>query len=138
MEVHISWLAVVLATLSTMVVGSVWYARPIFGNAWMKLAKINPKKPSSNMTSAIITTLVVSFISAFVLAHFIFLAHTFFKNSLLQDALSTSFWAWLGFTATRLVTHDTFEGRPKMLTILNVLHEFITIMVMGLIIGLIK
>jgi len=138
MEVHISWLAVVLATLSTMVVGSVWYARPIFGNAWMKLAKINPKKPSSNMTSAIITTLVVSFISAFVLAHFIFLAHTFFKNSLLQDALSTSFWAWLGFTATRFVTHDTFEGRPKMLTILNVLHEFITIMVMGLIIGLIK
>jgi len=138
MEVHISWLAVVLATLSTMVVDSVWYARPIFGNAWMKLAKINPKKPSSNMTSAIITTLVVSFISAFVLAHFIFLAHTFFKNSLLQDALSTSFWAWLGFTATRFVTHDTFEGRPKMLTILNVLHEFITIMVMGLIIGLIK
>jgi hypothetical protein len=55
----------------------------------------------------------------------------------LQDALSTAFWVWLGFTATRFITHDAFEMRPKKLTLLNISHEFVTFMVMGLIIGLI-
>ena len=62
-------------------------------------------------------------------------AHDFFKNSFLQDALTTAFWLWLGITAARFITHDAFEGRPPKLTILNVSHEFVTFMVMALIIG---
>jgi hypothetical protein len=49
----------------------------------------------------------------------------------------TAFWLWLGFTAARFITHDAFEGRPMALTFLNVSLEFVTIMVMGLLIGLI-
>jgi ABC-type Fe3+ transport system permease subunit len=137
MEVQVSWLAVVLAALSTMVVGSVWYMPKAFGNTWMKLAKVDPKKADNSATKAIIVTLIVSFISAYVLAHVIYLANSFFGNSLLQDALTTAFWAWLGFTAARFITHDAFEGRPIKLTALNVAHEFVTFMVMGLVIGLI-
>lgn len=138
MSVEINWLAAVLATVSTMVVGSIWYTPSVFGTMWMKLAKVKPTGRASDATSAILVTLVVSFISAYVLAHVTFLAHEFFKNSMLQDALSTAFWVWLGFTAARFITHDAFEMRPKKLTLLNISHEFVTFMVMGLIIGLIK
>jgi hypothetical protein len=48
----------------------------------------------------------------------------------------TAFWAWLGFTASRIITHDAFEGRRKKLTLLTISHELVTFMVMGLIIGL--
>jgi uncharacterized protein YacL len=137
MNVEINVWAVVLATLSTMVVGSIWYAPKVFGNVWMKLAKVKPSGKSSDATGAIIITLFVSFITAYVLAHMTFLSHEFFKHSFLQDALSTAFWVWLGFTATRFITHDAFEMRPKKLTLLNISHEFVTFMVMGLIIGLI-
>ena len=137
MEVNVNWLAVLLATASTMVVGSVWYARPVFGNAWIKLAKLDIKKmEKEGAAKAILVTLVVSFLSAFVLAHVSFLAHDYFKNSFLQDVLSTAFWTWLGFTAARFVTHDAFEGRPAALTLMNVAHEFVTFMVMALVIGL--
>jgi ABC-type Fe3+ transport system permease subunit len=138
MEVQVSWLAVVLATLSTMVVGSVWYMPKAFGNTWMKLAKVDPKKADNSATKAIIVTLIVSFISAYVLAHVVYLANSFFGNSFLQDALTTAFWAWLGFTAARFITHDAFEGRPIKLTAINIAHEFVTFMVMGLVIGLIR
>ena len=37
MDLQINWLAVMLATLSSMVVGSVWYAPPVFGRMWMRL-----------------------------------------------------------------------------------------------------
>lgn len=136
MGVEVNWLAVVLAALSTMVVGSIWYTPKVFGETWMRLVKLDRKKARSNAMRPIVITLVVSFVSAYVLAHVAYLSNAFFGNSFLQDSLSTAFWLWLGMTAARMITHDAFEGRPGQLTALNVAHEFVTFMVMGLVIGL--
>jgi hypothetical protein len=136
MEVPVNYLAVVLAMLSSLVVGSIWYARPVFGNTWMKLAKIDPDKDGGSVFKPIAITMVVSLITAYVLAHVSYLSHSFFNNSFLQDALTTAFWMWLGFIAARFMTHDAFEGRPMKLTAINLANEFVTLMVMGLVIGL--
>lgn len=136
MEVQVNYLAVVLAMLSSMVVGSAWYAQKVFGNTWAKLAKIDMSKNRGSVFKPIATTVVVSLITAYVLAHVAYLSNHFFENSFLQDTLMTAFWMWLGFTAARFITHDAFEGRPVKLTVLNIGNEFVTIMVMGLIIGL--
>jgi ABC-type Fe3+ transport system permease subunit len=136
MEVQINILAVVLAMASSMVVGSIWYARSVFGNTWAKLAKVDLKKNGGSVWKPISITLVVSLITAYVLAHVSYLSNQFFGNSFLQDSLTTAFWMWLGFIAARFVTHDAFEGRPTRLTALNISNEFVTLMVMGLIIGL--
>ena len=135
MDVQVNWLAVVLATVSTMVVGSVWYTPKVFGKKWEKLAKIDPKH-RAKPAQAIGITVVVSFISAYVLAHVAYLANNFFGNSFLVDAVTTAFWVWLGFTAARFITHDAFENRPWQLTLMNVAHELVTFIVMGLVIGL--
>ena len=138
MNVDINWWGVVLATLSSMVVGSIWYARGVFGNTWARLAGVNmDRRPTANeMTWLMGLTLVASFITAYVLAHFVFLAHAFFKDSWMTDALTTAFWAWLGFTACRIFTHDIFEGRRKKLTLLNWGNELVTLLVMGFFLGL--
>ncbi len=81
-------------------------------------------------------TVLVSFITALVLAGAISIAHEFYDGSFLVDALVTGTLLWAGFTAARLVTHDAFEGRPTGLTTLNLAHELVTILVMSLIIGL--
>lgn len=133
MDIQINWLAVVLATASSMVVGAIWYARAVFGNLWIKLAKVDMKKASA--TPALLVTLAVSFLTAFVLAHLSFMSYKVFGGSFLQDAINTAFWAWLGLTAARFITHDAFEGRPPALTILNCAHELVTLMVMAVIIG---
>lgn len=134
MDIQVNWLAVVLATVSSMVVGMIWYARSVFGNIWIKLAKVDMKKNASG-TAPILVTLVVSFLTAFVLAHMSFLSYKYFGGSFLQDAVTTAFWAWLAFTAARFITHDAFEGRPPALTVLNCAHELVTLMVMAVIIG---
>jgi hypothetical protein len=137
MDVQINWLAVVLATISTMVVGTIWYARAVFGNLWIKLAKVDEKKMANNWTPMVLT-FIASLVTAYVLAHVSYLANMYFHNSFLQDTLMTAFWLWLGFVAARLLTHDAFEGRLMKLTILNIAHEFVTIIVMALIIGLMQ
>lgn len=136
MNVEVNYLAVLLAALSTMIVGSVWYAKPVFGNAWIKLAKIDEKAMKKAGVYPIVITVVVSLITAYVLAHVAYLSNQFFQDSFLQDSLMTAFWVWLGFTATRIITHDAFEVRRKKLTLLTIGHELLTFMTMGLIIGL--
>lgn len=137
MSVEVNYWAVVLAMLSSMAVGSFWYARSVFGDTWIKLAKIDMDKNKGSVAKPIITTMVVSLITAYVLAHVAYLSNQFFGHSFLQDALTTAFWVWLGFTAARFITHDAFEGRPAKLTAITLGNELVTIMLMGLIIGLV-
>ena len=138
MSVSINLWAVLLAAVSSMIVGSLWYMPGVFGKAWMKLSGAtmdNKGKSATTMTWMYGSVFVASLVTAFVLAHVTFLAHKFFKDSFMQDALGTAFWLWLGFTAARLYVHDTFEGRRKKLTLLNAAHELVTVLVMGLVIG---
>jgi hypothetical protein len=137
MEVVVSVWGVLAALVASMVVGSIWYARPVFGDLWIKLAKVDMSKDKGSATKPILITLVVSLITAYVLAHVTYLSNQFFENSYLSAALQTAFWMWLGFTAARIITHDSFEGRPVKLTALTIGNELVTLMAMGLAIGLI-
>ena len=140
MSVDINYLAVFLAAASSMVVGSIWYAKGMFGATWGRLAKVkmDNKIEAKQMAWLLGSTFVASWVTAFVLAHTSFIANRFFGNSFLSDTLQTGFWMWLGFTALRLYVHDAFEGRPKQLTVLNAAHELVTIEIMALVIGLMK
>lgn len=133
---EINVLAVILATLSTMLVGTIWYTPRVFGNYWMRTAKVNPSGEAKDAVKPILITLVVSFISAWVLAGSAAIAQEFYGGNFLVNSLVTAVILWAGFTASRFVTHDAFEGRPAGLTVLNSAHELVTFVVMALVIGL--
>ncbi|MFJ6280388.1 Protein of unknown function [Arthrobacter subterraneus] len=133
---EINVLAVIIATLSTMLVGTVWYTPRVFGNYWMRTAKVNPSGEAKDALKPILITLVVSFISAWVLAGSAAIAQEFYGGNFLVNTLVTAVILWAGFTASRFVTHDAFEGRPAGLTVLNSAHELVTFVVMALVIGL--
>jgi Protein of unknown function (DUF1761) len=133
---EINWWAVLAATASSMAVGSIWYARKVFGIRWMRLAKIDENAPGEGAAPAIIVTLFVSFVTAAVLAGSAALAQNFYHGNFLVNCLVTGVFLWAGFTASRMITHDVFEGRPANLTILNLAHELVTVLVMAVVIGL--
>jgi len=138
MEVEINLIAVVLAMVSSMVVGAVWYAKGVMGAKWGKLVKVDLESEKTRKAAprAMAVTVIVSLLTAYVLALFTFISHKFYGNSFFEDALMTAFWLWLGFTAARMITHDAFEQRPKELTVMNIVHELVTLLVMGAVIGL--
>ncbi|MBD5784575.1 DUF1761 domain-containing protein [Cellulosimicrobium terreum] len=134
---EINYWAVLAATVSSMVVGSVWYTPKVFGTYWMRVAKVDPSGEGRDAVGPIVVTVVVSFVTAWVLAGATFLAWSFYGGGYLGNALLTAVVLWAGFTAARFVTHDAFEGRPAGLTVLNAAHELVTVLVMGLLVGLI-
>ena len=131
----INYIAVVLATLSSMVVGTIWYTPKVFGNYWMKTSGVTPSGNSKDAIRPIVITLIVSFITAWVLAGAIWISFDFYGGSFLVNALLTAAILWAGFTAARFITHDQFDGRPPGPTLLNSAHELVTMLVMALILG---
>lgn len=127
--------AVLLATLSSMIVGAIWYTPRAFGDRWMSLAGVDPEEAQQSGATPIVVTTIVSFITAYVLAILANITHTFYGGSFLANTGLIAVVAWAGFTAARFITHDAFEGRPTALTTLNIAHELATVVVMALIIG---
>lgn len=132
---EINYWAVIIAMLSTMAVGSIWYTPKVFGERWMKLAKVDPNREGASAVLPILATLVVSFVSAWVLAGASTIAWHFYGGNYFVSALVTGIVLWAGFTAARFITHDAFEGRPTGLTVMNIAHELVTVVVMAVIIG---
>jgi hypothetical protein len=131
----INYIAVILATLSSMVVGAIWYTPKVFGNYWMKKSGVTPSGNSKDAIRPIVVTVIVSFITAWVLAGAAWISFDFYQGSFLVNALITALILWAGFTAARFVTHDQFDNRPAGLTVLNCAHELVTILIMAVIIG---
>jgi hypothetical protein len=138
MEVEVNYLAVLLAAASSMVVGMIWYAKPVFGADWQHMVKLSDKEMKDWAPFALVVAFVSSLVMAYVLAHVAYLSNSFFGNSFLQDTLTTALWLWLGFIGIRIFMHDQFEHRRKKLSIINAGNELATIMVMALIIGLMQ
>ncbi|MGO4690697.1 DUF1761 domain-containing protein [Glaciibacter sp. 2TAF33] len=128
--------AVLLATVSSMVVGAIWYAKPVFGSYWMRAVGHDEESMRRGAALPLIVTVVVSLITAWVLAGSAAIAQNFYHGSFLANTLLTALILWGGFTAARMITHDAFDRRPSGLTVLNIAHELVTLLIMALIIGL--
>lgn len=131
----INYWAVLIATASSMAVGAIWYARGVFGTYWMKLVGHDEESLQKGAAFPLIITFVVSFITAWVLAGATDIAFNFYGGAFFWSAVLTGIALWAGFTAARMITHDAFDRRPSSLTVLNLAHELVTIVVMAIIIG---
>ncbi len=137
MSAELNWIAIILAAMSTMVVGSLWYG-PLFGKLWTRLAnvKTDPDFKGAKVALTYIKAFLSSLLTAVVLAYVSSVMHSGSADTYLIDTVFVGLALWGGFTASRIFLHDMFEGRPTQLTALTIAHELVTIVIMSLIIGL--
>ena len=129
---------VLLATVMSFVVGAIWYTPKVYGERWRKLIKMDKKTMQKGPgAQGWALTVAGALLQAFVLAHVTVLSFEYFTDySWMMAALTSALWMWAGFQVSMLLTHDTFEQRPLMLTVINSGNQLATLLAMGLIIGL--
>lgn len=140
MKVEVNFLAVLLAAVSSFVVGAIWYSEGVFGAQWRELIKMDRKTMQKGPGGrAWALTVIAALLEAFVLAHITYMATRFYTDrSWMNVALTTAFWMWLGFQLSLVLTHDSFEQRRLKLTMMTAVHQLVSLMVMGVIIGILK
>lgn len=135
MFVNVSALGVILAALSAMIIGMIWYSMAAFGKPWMKMMGISDSDMKKKMAGAMVWLVIVSLVTAYVLAHFIVFTHSYVGGGWLTAGVETALWAWLGLAATAIFAHGVFDPRDKKVLYINVGNRLVTLVVMGLIIG---
>ncbi len=125
-SVDVHWLAVIVAAVINMVIGSVWYSKNLFGKEWSKLTGRKMEDMSGGGMGYGVAA-VGALVQSWILAHFVIYAgsDTFWKG------LMTGFWIWLGFVAVTLAVGIVFEGRSWMLWKVNAGYFLVVLLVNG-------
>lgn len=131
----INLLAILLAGVSSMIVGTIWFLPAVFGNRWQALTGVDPNKPKNR---GLVYTLafLAALVTAAVLAGTVSLVHSALGGNYLVEALAVAGALWLGFTAATSAVHYLFEGRSKRIFAINTFHQLVTAIAMAVIIGL--
>jgi len=135
MNVEINWLAVLVATVASMVLAKTWFREKTFGTAWRQLTGITPADSKKAGKKPIIITLFANIITVVALAAMIDITAVFFNDSSVWNALLTGVVAWLAFSATTLITHNAFEQKKSKLTMINNGYQLALFLVVAAIIG---
>ena len=131
MQVQVNFLAVILATVASYVIASLWYGL-IFAKLWKKLTGIKDMKPSP---VNILLVLIGSFIMSFVLYHSIAFGNAFLKTGGFSGGMMGGFWGWLGYIAPVTLCTKLYEKKPWNLWLLDNGFWLLALLVMGGIIG---
>lgn len=139
MELSISWLAVVVATVVGMAIAWVWYSDwGLVGGVWRKLTGVT-KEDSARGGKGPFVVLVVSIIfTALAIAAACSIASGYFGSDSIWLALAVGFAAWLGFSLSTLAQHNGFEQKPARLTVINSAYQLVLFLGMALAVGLLQ
>ena len=134
--VDINVWAIVLAVAVNMVVGFVWYAPQLFGTAWMKMNGLSKKETEENWMQPMLAMLVLAFVTAYVLRHFVVYSTNFNPTySATSVGFLTGLWAWIGFVAPVMGANYMFSRRRKKLLAIDAGYYLVTLPIMGIILA---
>lgn len=128
---HVNWLAVLAATVSTFVIGGLWYSPVLFGRAWMSMNNLSEADlAKSNMARIFGLSFFFALIMAANLAAF--LAEP--KTTAAWGA-TAGFLAGFGWVALGIATIALFERRSWKYVLINGGYMTVSFVIMGLILG---
>lgn len=127
----IKWPAVVVAALTAFLVGGIWYAPPVFGNAWMKDSNLtNDEIKTGNKAKIFGMTGLFSLIMSANLAAFLATPTT----DVIWGA-TAGFLAGI-WTFGAIATHSLFELKSWRYIFINGGYSVVSLTLMGAILGI--
>jgi hypothetical protein len=127
----VNWLAVILATIASMALGFAWYMA--FSRQW--LAAVG--KTREQLNSNDVTPYIWSVLVQFVMAYFIALLTPLLAGEVnVANGLLIAAHMWVGFVITSMILNHRYQGAPWSLTLIDGGYLLGTLLVHGLVIGL--
>lgn len=126
---NINWLSVILAAVSSFVVGGIWYG-PIFGKAWMKAFNLTEENLATrNLAMVFGLSFILTLIAAINLEMFIG------ADASLSFGAFAGFAAGVGWVATFLGILYLFEKQSLAGIFINAGYCIVALTLMGVILG---
>jgi len=125
----LNWLAVLVAALSSFLIGGVWYSPILFAKPWMADSGLSEDDTKQGAPRIFATSFVLALIIAFNLAAFLG------PDAGLAWGASAGGLAGFGWVAASMGTTYAFERKPLRLFLIDAGYHGVTYVVMGAILG---
>ncbi len=126
----VNYVAVLVASVVSMLVGFAWYSKMLFQDSWMKSAGIDKKKIKEKQ-KGMAGTMLIAFIGAVVTNYVLAMFIEYTKASTFMEGSIVGFWIWLGFFATTMTGVVLWEGKPWKLYLINSSHYLVVLLING-------
>ena len=127
-----NYLGILAATVTSFILGGLWYSPVLFGKSWQRLAKLDDATVRGGNKALIFGgAFVLSFITAFVFSMFLG------PHPSLKLGLGAGFSAGLCWVATSFGTSYLFERRPLGLFLINGGYFTVQFTLIGLLLSVI-
>lgn len=126
---QINWWAVIVAAVSSFLLGGVWYSPALFGKRWARLNGLADAELGRGLLRVFGGAFVCQLIAACNLAFFIGAKASF------GFAVAAALAAGVGWVATGLTTTYLFERRPAALIAIDAGYHVVALGIMGAILG---
>ena len=105
----LNWLAVIVATVAYWILGAIWYARPVFGRAWMAAGGVSVPEGQRPGPATIINPLIANFLGVVATAMLVVATGT----TETSDAIMLGLVVWGGYAVGATILGATFDNRPN-------------------------
>lgn len=126
----LNFFAILVAALSSFIIGGLWYSPFMFGKAWMAENGFKDEDLQGGMSKTFALSFVLSLIIAFNLAAFLG------PDATLSWGLTAGALAGIGWVATAIGITYLFERKSMRLFLINAGYHAVTFTLMGGILGL--
>jgi len=132
-EFPINWLAIIVAAIVRLAVGTIWYSPVAFVKPWQHLTGVTPESMRKGLGRAVAIDAVLSLIMSFILLHAVMYA----------TALQPTIWTgvavgvlnWLGFVLATHLPLWAYENRPLKLITIGTGSNLVSMILMGALFG---
>lgn len=124
----ITFLGILIAGITGMAIGFVWYHPRVFGTLWMRLSGISPEQVSGGRRAQWATLL--GFVASLIMASILYFQVFTEEGSLKMFAHAS--WLWVGFVVPVLLNSVLWERKSLKLYAINIGYWLVVMLAMTL------
>jgi hypothetical protein len=139
--VEVNLLSVLVASVATFIVGSLWYSPFLFGNMWQKLVDISPKQLQGGMVQFMVGGFLVgaaiAFVFTFVLQMLALpMAFALQSNSAMVINLAIALFIGVGFIAIPAGYDAIYSKRSLKLLAIDKGYQIVSLLVIAVVVAI--
>lgn len=120
--------AIALCVIAYMIIGMFWYSPFLFGSKWAAITKKGPENTDKERMNLLYGLSALGALLTAVVLNYI-MSEVDIIN--LQQSLFLGCMLWLGFAFPQTLSNNLFQGKPKLLTIIDSGYSLASILAMS-------
>lgn len=134
-NIDLNLIAVLVAAVTAMALGALWYSPLMFGNIWMKLSGMTKGDINKTKKRGVGKLYLAGFIGSLLMSYVLSFLIYATGSTNMGDGVKIGMITWAGFVIPLLLSSILWEGKPLKLYILNVTYWLISLVLMTIVIS---